>query len=342
MIQKVFAFQNENNILKYSSSGGAFWAICETIKKTTGAEKEFITYGAAYDSEMNVKHQRAKTEQERRKFCGSKYIESDMSSVYQQIEQDLLENRIVLFTGVPCQVFAIKHYCKRKELPLDNLYLVDIICHGVPNISIWNSYKKWLEEKEKSKLVDFQFRYKGSRWKQYPVRAVFENGKVLVNTHRSRLYTNLFFTALPLREACYHCKFANLERHSDLSIGDFWGIENIMPKFPRNKGVSEILVNTNKGEKLIQMMKETLEGEFYLEECHSENFVIYQHNLNKPTQKPQELEQFRKDIKLYSFDEILKKYAGNNIRGKTLHCVKKVCGELGITPILKKVLETLK
>lgn len=342
MKQKVFAFKNEKNILKYSSSGGAFWAICETLKNLVEEEGEFITYGAAYDSEMNVKHQRAITEQERRRFCGSKYIESDITSVYQQIEEDLLSNRTVLFTGVPCQVFAIKHYCKRKELPLDNLYLVDIICHGVPNRLIWNYYKEWLEKKEKSKLIDFQFRYKGSKWKQYPVRAEFENGKVLVNTHRSRLYTNLFFTALPLREACYHCKFANLERHSDLSIGDFWGIEKVMPKFPRNGGVSEILVNTRKGESLIHKMKGTEMSKFHLEECYSKSFLMYQHNLNKPTQKPHELEQFRKDIKSYSFDEILKKYAGNNIKGKVSHCIKKICGELGITPILKRFFKALK
>lgn len=288
---------------------------------------------------MNVIHQRARTEQERRKFCGSKYIESDMTSVYKNIEDDLLADCTVLFTGTPCQVFAVNHYCKRKGLPLDNLYLVDIICHGVPNISIWKSYKKWLEEKEKSKLVDFQFRYKGSRWKQYPVRAVFENGKVLVNTHRSRLYTTLFFTALPLREACYHCKFASLERPSDLSIGDFWGIENVMPNFPKDGGVSEILVNTEKGESLIQSLKESLRGEFYIEECHSKKFIEYQHNLNKPTEKPQQIEQFRKDFQTYSFDKILKLYAGNNIRGKILHCTKKLCGELGITPILKQLLK---
>ena len=334
MIKKVYAFQNTKEILKESSSGGAFTAICEAIFSMS---QDVSVYGATFDSELNVIHQKANTLEECKKFRGSKYVQSDMRQVYSKIKVDLESDKTVLFTGTPCQVFAVKAFCEKNCIPMEKLFLVDIICHGATMSSIWKQYKSWLEMKYHSKLVDFQFRYKGSRWKQYPVKAHFANGRELVNAHNIRLYTALFFTGLPLKDSCYQCQFANKDRISDISIGDFWGIQNIMPEFPRKDGVSEILVSTDKGIQVINQIYEMKKSnsEIQIEECKSNEYVKYQHNLCKPTERPQNANRFRQDLKEKEFTYILKVYAGYNLKGKCLHCIKKICGESGLTDILK-------
>ncbi|QHQ59961.1 hypothetical protein Ana3638_03500 [Anaerocolumna sedimenticola] len=338
MVQTVYAFRNVESILKDSSSGGAFTAIYQSLENLRG---RVITYGAAFDSDLKVTHQRAETFDEVRKFRGSKYVQSNMDGILPLIMDDLQQGKTVLFTGTPCQVYSVKHYCKVHEVKISNLLLIDIICHGTVMPSVWEKFKNWLERKYQASIDDFQFRYKGSRWIQYPVKVHFKNGKTVVNTHASRLYTTLFFTALPLREVCYSCKFANLDRCSDITIGDFWGIQRVMPEFPKKNGVSEIIVNTQKGSQIIECIKQMVNDDtgMHIKECTSDAYVKYQHNLKNPTQRPDLREQFIRDLEQQEFETVLKTYAGNNIKGKLLHVTKKVCGEIGLADFIKKVLK---
>lgn len=332
-ICKVYAFRNRKEVLNQSSSGGAFTAIYEVMFKNLNG---VIVYGVAFDSELKVTHQKVEKIEECVKFRGSKYVQSNMKDILIDITEKLKKGKVVLFTGTPCQIYSVKHFCETRGINMEKLYLVDIICHGTGMPTVWERYKHWLEEKHKSKLIDFQFRYKGTRWKSYPVMARFANGKRLINTHDSRLYTQLFFTALSLNNACYNCKFANLDRHSDLTIGDFWGISKVMPSFPKGNGTSEILVSTEKGQKLIEWIKEL--PDILIRECNSDAYIKYQHNLNGPTEKPLLAEQFRKDLLEKDFKDVLRIYAGNNIKGKIIHGIKKICGEMKITELMKRVL----
>lgn len=335
-IKSAYAFRHRDDVISASSSGGAFTAICEVL--FADDKNNVVVYGAAFDSEMNVTHQRAQSMKECFKFRESKYVQSNMSGTLAEVKKDIEKGKTVLFTGTPCQVYAVKHFCEVNNINTEKLVLVDIICHGTVKPKVWDKYKLWLENKYKSKIQEFHFRYKGSRWKQYPVMVLFKNGKKLVNTHDARLYTTLFFSKLPLRESCYKCNFANLNRPSDISIGDFWGIQKVMPDFPKGNGVSEMLINTEKGEKIIQSIIDR-NNDIQIEQCKSKGYIKYQHNLNRPTEKPAIVDQFNKDFEEKDFDYILRKYAGNNVKGKIKHCIKKFCGETGLTALLKTILK---
>lgn len=337
-VRKVYAFRNRKDVLEKSSSGGAFTAIYEAIFSSfTG---KVSVYGAVFDSAFKVVHQKARNIQECNKFRGSKYVQSDMSGIYPEIQKDLENGDTVLFSGTPCQIYSVKSFCKKKEINTEKLYLIDVICHGTVSPFVWEDFVLWLEKKYGSKLNEFQFRYKKSRWKSYPVMAHFENGKSLINTLDVRLYTELYLTALPLIEKCYCCRFANLDRQSDLSIGDFWGIQKVMPSFPKGDGTSEILVNTEKGEHLMQIIKQ--QTDVLIEECHSDGYIKYQHNLCNPTSKPKAFDQFQKDYREKGFEYVLRVYGGNTAIGRLKHRIKKFCRESEVIDRMRLLCVTLK
>lgn len=227
----------------------------------------------------------------------------------------------MLFSGTPCQVSAIKKYLKLRDIDTKRLYTIDIICHGAPSRLIWNDYKEWLQKRNKCRLVEFSFRFKNARWDLYSCMAKFENGTVKVNTQDVRLFTSLFFTNLAYRECCYHCHYANLMREGDITLGDFWGFENVMPDTAKQwdvnarQGVSLVMINSKKGQELWEEVLKKNDN-VLCELCLSEDYVHYQHNLCSPTNKPPLADQFKEDYKRFGFEYVIKKYAHYNFNGK--------------------------
>lgn len=322
---KCYAFVNCNkNELNKSSSGGAFSAIVDALYRIE--EDAFpVVLGAAYDEAFRVVHKVAFTREACEKFCGSKYVQSDLQDSFQRVEKCLKDGKTVLFTGTPCQVYAIRSYLGRNKCVTEKFYAVDIICHGTPSPKVWNSYVKWLENRF-GKLEDFSFRYKKAGWRNYPCMAKFSSGKMLTNNLYTQLFTNLFFTHKVLRECCYKCKFSNLKRTGDLTIGDFWGIEDVMPEvlhegtLKTENGISEILVNSEKGELVLCLMKKNN----ICIECNSDDYIKYQHNLNKPTERPFGTDIFWKEYEEFGFEYILKKYAGYNFKNRIKAVIRTV------------------
>lgn len=331
----VYAFKN--NSIRNSSSGAAFPTIAEAlyaklhtcINCPGGDNPDFVVYGAAFREDFTVGHQRAVGLEECGKFRGSKYVQSNLGDSFRQVKQDLIAGNIVLFTGTPCQIHAVK--CYLKDTDATNLYLVDLICHGVPSERLWMDFIKWLESKRRSKITDFSFRYQNARWKQYPIMAGYLNGRRSVNTYELRSYIKLFFTDKIMRESCYTCKYANTNRPGDLTIGDFWGIESVMPDFPYRESVSEIIVNTAKGQEIIKEIEKLSrrQPDIVMEACLSEDYLKYQRNLNAPTRKPVDTEQFREDYKRFGYEYIIKKYTGYSWKGRIKHCVVRFLNEAG-------------
>ncbi|MHB8128925.1 MAG: Coenzyme F420 hydrogenase/dehydrogenase, beta subunit C-terminal domain [Mobilitalea sp.] len=328
----VYAYKSDNLILKQSSSGGAFTAIVDAVYSifeksiaNNGLNTDLysesimmpIVYGAAFDKNFNVVHKAAYSKEECKQFNGSKYVQSNMGTICIDIMNNLKSNMSVLLTGTPCQVYAVKHYLSMKDINSDNLYLVDIICHGTPDPNLWKAFLIWIEKKYHSKLVNFSFRYKGAERQDYTAMGEFENGIKKINTKDVRAFTTLFFTHLTLRESCYNCKFSNMSRQSDITIGDFWGIEKVMPDFPREGGVSEIIVNTEKGKQLLEIIKQknVTDENIKLQQCFSDDYIKYQHNLNSPTGKPIKTDQFWSDFEKHGFEYVLKKYTKYGIKG---------------------------
>jgi len=348
--ERAYAFKHKNSVLQQSSSGGAFTAIVDAVysltEKNWGGVDKPVVYGVAFDENFNVIHKAAYTKAECESFRGSKYVQSDLGSIYSEIMQNLSDGKVILFTGTPCQVAALRSFLLQKKIDLSNIFMVDIICHGTPNKKIWKDYVDFLEKKYGSKLVDFSFRHKRTAWKGYPVMVEFENGTKRINKHDISSYISLFRTNLPIRKPCFNCKFPG-NYVSDLTIGDFWGIEFDIPKFPTKGGVSLIINHTYKGEKIISEIEEMIKysmndkdcGVPRIEMCQSIDYKKHNHNLIAATSIPKQYDEFWDDYENKGFEFIIKKYGGYNIKGKVKFKFKNIIRRTGLLSLGKKMLK---
>lgn len=265
------AASKESNSLKKSASGGIFFEIAKAILKEGG-----IVVGCSMEAEnknLHPCHIIINSEKDLIKLQGSKYVQSDTKFIFKEIKKNIEIGNKVLFSGTPCQSAALKKYLGNKEY--DNLYLIDIICHGVPSNSMFKDYISFYNEILCANIKNFYFRDKSCGW-GLRARVVYEkNGKELskVVPMQFSSYYALFLQSEIYRENCYSCKYANEYRFSDLTLGDFWGIEEVHPeylnsncgKLDKEKGISCILVNSDKGMRLIQYIKDSItlyESEF--------------------------------------------------------------------------------
>ncbi len=240
-----------------SASGGAFAAIAERFIERGG-----IVYGAAevrYEGKLTVRHTSARTRDELFALQGSKYAKSETSHIWREVKDELERGGLVLFSGTPCQVDALRAFLKHKEYP--ELYTVDLICHGVPPAKMFEDYISLLEKSRKATVRSFRFRGKRDGWGKFAFCAEYEkkNGSVRsveLPAGRSSYY-KLFLRGASYRENCYSCPYASLKRVADITLGDWWGIEQSYPEllgeggFSAERGISCVLVNTEKGAQLL-------------------------------------------------------------------------------------------
>lgn len=277
--QKTLAAVTKNNeLLRNSASGGIFATIANKFLDENGS-----IYGASLEKEngcFKVKHIRILKKEDLVKLQGSKYVQSDMMNIYSLIKKDLEEGKKVLFSGTPCQVNALKSFLKFKDY--DNLYTIDIICHGVPNNKMFNSFIKMLEKKEKGKIINFKFRDKTKGWGLNASFTIEKNKKIIKKVVEAfnLSYYQLFLDSLIYRENCYICPYAGKLRAGDITIGDYRKIEKEHPDFIKmfeiKKGVSCIIANNDKGEKMISELSKDfmlLDSKFEKVQYHNKQLV---------------------------------------------------------------------
>ena len=211
------------------------------------------------DDNLNVLHKRAVTADERDAFKGSKYVQSDLGNIFSDILDDINDGLLVLFVGTPCQCGGLKSYLYQKKISTDNLILADMVCHGAPSPLIWKEHVSFIQKKSAKRIKDYRFRLKVNGWHNHTEMIIYDDGKTDYKSDLSQINKKLFHANLTLREACYNCKYTNLNRCSDITIADFWGIEKHMPDFDDNKGISLILINTQKGIGIYNAIKSNLD-----------------------------------------------------------------------------------
>ena len=275
-----------------SRSGGIFSKLSNHILSQNG-----IVYGCVLGNDLEVHHSRAGNEVEAQRFKGSKYVKSNLKNVYKEVEQDLQDDKKVLFSGTPCEVAGL--YTSLNNISKDNLYTCDIICHGTPSPLIYQEFINFMEGVENEKIKHINFRDKQFGWNSHTETLEFETKKV-----STEYYKELFYSHYVLRPSCFNCQFANMDRISDITIGDFWGIDEENKEFNDNKGVSLVIVNTKKGEKLIQEILDDIH--FITIDTKSQNYL--QANLQKPSEAPENINQFWEEYKNYGFNYIIEKY----------------------------------
>lgn len=298
-IKSYIGINKNSQDLFRSASGGAFSAIAKYV-----LDKNGVVIGCAWNNELMPEHIVIDSYQNLYKLQGSKYVQSNIESIFKETKQLLENNKKVFFTGTPCQVDALKEYLGKDY---DQLLTADLICHGVPNVDFFNSYKKWFQNRNRCKILEVNFRDKEKLgWSSVGSITIKKDNKVRKHTilYTEDPYYYLFEYGFILRESCYSCKYACSDRKGDLTLGDFWGIQKYYPDLDRTKGVSALLVNTYKGEKVIEQMED------YMDIIPTKYKYIEENNekLRRPSSKPQNREVWIKYWKTGGFDLVAREF----------------------------------
>ena len=241
---------NDDNTREKSSSGGVFAALAEYVIDEGG-----IVFGAAFDSRFDVVHIGVEKKEDLVKLRGSKYVQSTIGDTYREAKKALDAGRTVLFTGTPCQIGGLRAFLRKDY---EKLYTQDIICHGVPSPKVWRRYLDYQQTRKNSKIKEISFRNKKKSWKKYAVSFAFENGAEISEPFMENPYMRAFLRNLSLRNSCYQCRFKGISRDSDITLADFWGIENILPEMDDDKGTSLVIVQNEKGRRLLNSVSDSL------------------------------------------------------------------------------------
>lgn len=266
----VYAAKHKDDKIRLSSSsGGAFTALAESV-----IDEDGVVFGAKFDEDWSVFHDYTDTKEGLAAFRGSKYVQSRIGDSFKKAEYFLKAGRKVLFSGTPCQIAGLKRFL-RKEY--DNLLTVDFICHGVPSPGVWREYLK--EEtarqcggknsvlshpnikEQDARIESISFRDKRLGWKKFSFALTLSvpNGHGAKNTVllseplNKNIFMRGFLANLYLRPSCYACPTKSFKSRSDITIGDFWGVQNVIPEIDDDKGISVVMVSTEKGMDYIRM-----------------------------------------------------------------------------------------
>lgn len=251
-LSAVAGFYKDSSIRNSSSSGGAFAAI------TAGAAENTVVFGAQWESRSSVCHAGVPAEEAYSVFHKSKYIQSNVKETYQETKKYLKQDVPVIFTGTPCQIAGLKHFLG-KDYP--HLLCVDLVCHGVPSGKVLETYLSTKDRKnDPATAIDFRYKScKHDQWDSKCAQIRYRSGKRVVVDYDSSGFLRGFANGLFFRPSCGICPYAQSQRVSDLTIGDFWGIEKAIPSLNPHEGVSLIIVNTDKGKQYFQRISQYME-----------------------------------------------------------------------------------
>lgn len=303
METKVYAARiKDKEELLASSSGGIFTAVSDFAISEGDAIVSAVYNYSSNRNEFTLYTSKA----ERDKARGSKYMQAIPGDSYITAEEWLKNNKgKVYFFGMGCQADGFRKFAKSRGLK-DRVVIIDIICHGVPSPKIWNDYIG-------GKIEYVTFKDKTDGWKK-PRAFIIRNGE----KEEISEYDRIFYGDWALRPSCYKCRYATTERKVDITIGDYWGIDRIMPDFYSPDGNSLVLIHSDKGIELWKKIQSKLEyKESDLVEC-------IQPNLAHPTNEPLNRVEFWSDYKKGGIDRILKKYASEKMKTKIVKKLKRV------------------
>lgn len=290
-----FAFKHhDDSVRRVSSSGGAFSALAEAIISDGG-----VVYGAFLDDDdLTLRHIRVDRIDDLAKLRGSKYLQSSVGDTFRQAQEDLSQGKTVLYCGTPCQIAGLKRAVKDKK---GMLYTCDLICHGVTSPLIWKEFVAYKERQLGSRIIGASFRDKTQHpWSECKEVVFTKQGRDNgIDAHSADEYAQIFYGHEAMRPSCYRCRFTNLNRPGDLTLGDFWGVEKAMPEIYDELGVSFVLQNSKRGAELIQIL--TQKGMIIPAELSETR----QPQLYKPVRKPFSRKWFWNTYKTKGLDKVI-------------------------------------
>lgn len=286
-------YAEDEMLLPTSSSGAIFPVLAAEIIHRGG-----IVFGAAFNENFDVVHTAAETLSELSALCSSKYVQSRIpADCYLQVKKALVDGRRVYFSGVPCQIAALKSYLGREY---KTLITQDTACHSVPSPMVWTDYAAALEKQHGGKLTSFSFRNKSNGWEDYHIYAAFDNDKEFRQSAAENPYQRGFLKGLYSRNSCFLCRFKGIERCSDITLADYWGVKGIQPEAYNSQGTSLILLHSDKGRALLESCKDKLQITAAADGAFAFNPAVL-----TPIQKPARYDEFWTDYGKTPFDELV-------------------------------------
>ena len=256
------AIHSNEVILRQSSSGGVFTALSEFVLRNKGA-----VFGAGFDKKWRVRHAAVRELDKLKNLRGTKYVQSKIGEVYKQV-RTALNRSLVLFSGTPCQCAGLKSFLGGD---FDNLLTVEVICRGVPSPALWESYIDRLGYAHD--IASINFRSKRNAWGQRMDINFFDQEHIS-SLIGNNIYGRLFRRNLSLRPSCSACKFKFPNGQADLTIGDAWGVKDFAPEMFDERGVSLILVHTQKGANVLEQVNLKLQEVKFTDALKENPFFI--------------------------------------------------------------------
>lgn len=307
-----YACFNTNEVIRQnSSSGGVFSVIAEKVIDNGG-----MIFGAGFDSNFNVVHSWTDSAEGLNNLRGSKYVQSRIGDTFKKAYELLEEGRQVLFSGTPCQIAGLKSYLGKEY---QGLTCLDIICHGVPSPLVWEMYRSKVVKNKELKTVSFRDKKYG--WKKFSISFIFEDEEIFREQISENQYIKGFLQNLYLRPSCYNCQFKTINRQSDLTLADFWGIEKLLPSFDDDRGTSLVLINSQKGHEILAAAADNLK----CETVNLEQALAYNHAALKSVETNPARTKFFNDLSnSKDICEIIARYSNVNLYRKIFSKSKKI------------------
>lgn len=321
-----FAVKNKNESERMrSASGSLFPAIARGFIDSG----DYVS-GCVLDN-MKVKHIVTDHWNDVLRMCDSKYVQSDMNDCFSKIIKLLKKGHRVLFTGTSCQVAGLMQAVKWSKAPEEKLVCVDFFCHGVPSPMIWNEYLEFYKNKKHRNIKDFRFRSKQYGWgkdargSSYLNSVFFQKSQNLDECKKdnfswaSRMWRTIFFSNLCIRSYCYSCPYASVDKPSDITMGDFWGIESIIPEFDDGKGVSLAILHTEKAKNIFEDIKQLDRKKINLDDC-----IKGQKNAFVPSNRSTNRDDFWRDYYDKGFSYVASRYFGYTYKNRIKAFIKRI------------------
>lgn len=288
-------YSKDDEIVKKSSSGGLFSTFAQYILQQSG-----IVYGAAWSSDMKVKHIRINSTKDLYRLQGSKYVQSNTQGIYNLVKKDLLTGASVLFSGTPCQIEALRLYLRKDY---SNLYTIDLVCHAVPSPLLFKDFISFAQNKYKKRIVSISLRDKSKGWsRNFHSKIYFEDGTSKFDTMTTNLWNNLFFSFCIDRDSCHECRFTNYQRPGDITLADYWFLEQSHPDKHNPTGVSLTLVNTPQGNSLFNNIQHKISAFETTKEESTQPCLL------SPTKASERRDEFWQDYTKHGFKYVVNKY----------------------------------
>lgn len=280
---KIFAAVcKDKNIQKTSASGGIAYSLCQEILQDGG-----VAYGCCEENYFTIRHIRVDKIEDLRLLQNSKYVQSDIGYIMRNVKKDVKDGKKVIFTGTPCQIAGLLNYLKKTY---DNLFTVDVICHGVcPMTMLKDQIDSYSIKNTKPSDIYVDFRWKtnhsaGVRL-HFGLRTAIQSGRtkniIREENEKTNSYMNCYLTGISLRDSCLNCQYASKGRVSDITIGDFWGVGTDIPShMSASSGTSLVIINNDKGLNAFNNIKD----KFIFEEHTFNEASTHNRCLSKPWQ----------------------------------------------------------